>query len=144
MKKSTKKKIYMLVTGLLLHGAALILKNMHLFDSRIVIIFLSLIQYTGMFLYISAIHYFGTTYQYEKYPKESRQTLIDLNDERTRTIHDLAKARTFDVMTYVLICLPFLLIDTKADMISMICSAAVLLIFGISYAYFLTKYKKEM
>ena len=144
MKKSTKKYIYILIAGFLFYGAALILKNMHLFDRPAIIIFLCLIEYIGIFMYISAIHYFGTTYQYEKYPKESRQTLIDLHDERTRTIHDLAKARTFDTMTYVLIILPFLLIETKAGIISIICSAAVLLIFGISYAYFLMKYKKEM
>ena len=105
---------------------------------------LTLIHYAGMLLALNGVHYFGTTYQYEKYPEESRQTVIDLNDERTRTIHDLAKARTFDIMVYVLICLPFLLIEAKSDLLGIIGSAAALLILGGSYAYYARKYSKEM
>ena len=101
-------------------------------------------HYGGMLLSIFAINYFGTTYQYEKYPEESKQTLIDLNDERTRSIHNLAKARTFDIMTYVLMLLPAVLIDLKAGLSGIIGAGAALLIFGISYAFFLAKYKKEL
>lgn len=142
--KTTQKKICMLITGILLHGIGFCLKCMHLFDSRWIILCLSLMHYGGMLLAIFAVNYFGTTYQYEKYPEESKQTLIDLNDERTRTIHDLAKARTFDIMTYVLILLPFVLIDLKAGLAGILGAGAALLIFGISYAFFLVKYKREL
>lgn len=142
--KTTHKKIYMLIIGFLLHSIGLFLKNMHLFDSRWITLCLSLMQYGGMLLFIFQINYFGTTYQYEKYPEESKQTLIDKNDERTRTIHDLAKARTFDIMVYVLITLPFLLIDLKADLTGIIGAGAALLILGVSYAFFLLRYEKQM
>ncbi len=142
--KTTQKKIYMLIAGILLYGIGFCLKCMHIFNSRWIVLCLSLMHYGGMLLSIFAIHYFGTTYQYKKYPEESKQTLIDLNDERTRSIHNLAKARTFDIMTYVLMLLPAVLIDLKAGLSGIIGAGAALLIFGISYAFFLAKYKKEL
>lgn len=142
--KTTQKKVYMLITGVLLYGIGFCLKCMHIFNSRWIILCLSLMHYGGMLLSIFAIHYFGTTYQYEKYPEESKQTLIDLNDERTKSIHNLAKARTFNIMTYVLMLLPAVLIDLKAGLVGIIGAGAALLIFGISYAFFLAKYKKEL
>ena len=117
---------------------------MHIFNSRWIILCLSLMHYGGMLLSLFAVNYFGTTYQYEKYPEESKQTLIDLNDERTKSIHNLAKARTFNIMTYVLMLLPAVLIDLKAGLVGIIGAGAALLIFGISYAFFLAKYKKEL
>ncbi len=142
--KTTHKKIYMLITGVLLYGIGFCLKCMHIFNSRWIILCLSLMHYGGMLLSLFAVNYFGTTYQYEKYPEESKQTLIDLNDERTRSIHNLAKARTFNIMTYVLMLLPAVLIDLKAGLVGIIGAGAALLIFGISYAFFLAKYKKEL
>ncbi len=142
--KTTHKKIYMLITGVLLYGIGFCLKCMHIFNSRWIILCLSLMHYGGMLLSLFAVNYFGTTYQYEKYPEESKQTLIDLNDERTKSIHNLAKARTFNIMTYVLMLLPAVLIDLKAGLTGIIGAGAALLIFGISYAFFLAKYKKEL
>ena len=142
--KTTQKKIYMLIIGILLYGIGFCLKCMHIFNSRWIILCLSLMHYGGMLLSLFAVNYFGTTYQYEKYPEESKQTLIDLNDERTKSIHNLAKARTFNIMTYVLMLLPAVLIDLKAGLIGIIGAGAALLIFGISYAFFLAKYKKEL
>ena len=142
--KTTHKKIYMLITGVLLYGIGFCLKCMHIFNSRWIILCLSLMHYGGMLLSLFAVNYFGTTYQYEKYPEESKQTLIDLNDERTKSIHNLAKARTFNIMTYVLMLLPAVLIDLKAGLVGIIGAGAALLIFGISYAFFLAKYKKEL
>ena len=142
--KTTQKKIYMLITGVLLYGIGFCLKCMHIFNSRWIILCLSLMHYGGMLLSLFAVNYFGTTYQYEKYPEESKQTLIDLNDERTKSIHNLAKARTFNSMTYVLMLLPAVLIDLKAGLTGIIGAGAALLIFGISYAFFLAKYKKEL
>jgi uncharacterized membrane protein len=142
--KTTQKKIYMLITGVLLYGIGFCLKCMHIFNSRWIILCLSLMHYGGMLLSLFAVNYFGTTYQYEKYPEESKQTLIDLNDERTKSIHNLAKARTFNIMTYVLMLLPAVLIDLKAGLVGIIGAGAALLIFGISYAFFLAKYKKEL
>ena len=142
--KTTQKKVYMLITGVLLYGIGFCLKCMHIFNSRWIILCLSLIHYGGMLLSLFAVNYFGTTYQYEKYPEESKQTLIDLNDERTKSIHNLAKARTFNIMTYVLMLLPAVLIDLKAGLVGIIGAGAALLIFGISYAFFLAKYKKEL
>lgn len=143
MTTKKKKQTYILV-GLPMSAIASMLKNLHVFDGQAATICLTLIHYAGALLSLDGVHYFGTTYQYEKYPKESLQTVIDLNDERTRTIHDLAKARTFDIMVYVLICLPFLLIEARADFLGIIGSAAALLILGGSYAYFLRKYSKEI
>ena len=134
----------MLITGVLLYGIGFCLKCMHIFNSRWIILCLSLMHYGGMLLSLFAVNYFGTTYQYEKYPEESKQTLIDLNDERTKSIHNLAKARTFNIMTYVLMLLPAVLIDLKAGLVGIIGAGAALLIFGISYAFFLAKYKKEL
>ena len=142
--KTTQKKVYMLITGVLLYGIGFCLKCMHIFNSRWIILCLSLMHYGGMLLSLFAVNYFGTTYQYEKYPEESKQTLIDLNDERTKSIHNLAKARTFNIMTYVLMPLPAVLIDLKAGLVGIIGAGAALLIFGISYAFFLAKYKKEL
>ncbi len=142
--KTTQKKVYMLITGVLLYGIGFCLKCMHIFNSRWIILCLSLMHYGGMLLSLFAVNYFGTTYQYEKYPEESKQTLIDLNDERTKNIHNLAKARTFNIMTYVLMLLPAVLIDLKAGLVGIIGAGAALLIFGISYAFFLAKYKKEL
>ena len=142
--KTTQKKIYMLITGVLLYGIGFCLKCMHIFNSRWIILCLSLMHYGGMLLSLFAVNYFGTTYQYKKYPEESKQTLIDLNDERTKSIHNLAKARTFNIMTYVLMLLPAVLIDLKAGLVGIIGAGAALLIFGISYAFFLAKYKKEL
>ena len=142
--KTTQKKVYMLITGVLLYGIGFYLKCMHIFNSRWIILCLSLMHYGGMLLSLFAVNYFGTTYQYEKYPEESKQTLIDLNDERTKSIHNLAKARTFNIMTYVLMLLPAVLIDLKAGLVGIIGAGAALLIFGISYAFFLAKYKKEL
>ena len=142
--KTTQKKIYMLIIGVLLYGIGFCLKCMHIFNSRWIILCLSLMHYGGMLLSLFAVNYFGTTYQYEKYPEESKQTLIDLNDERTKSIHNLAKARTFNIMTYVLMLLPAVLIDLKAGLVGIIGAGAALLIFGISYAFFLAKYKKEL
>ena len=142
--KTTQKKIYMLITGVLLYGIGFCLKCMHIFNSRWIILCLSLMHYGGMLLSLFVFFYFGTTYQYEKYPEESKQTLIDLNDERTKSIHNLAKARTFNIMTYVLMLLPAVLIDLKAGLVGIIGAGAALLIFGISYAFFLAKYKKEL
>ena len=142
--KTTQKKVYMLITGVLLFGIGFCLKCMHIFNSRWIILCLSLMHYGGMLLSLFAVNYFGTTYQYEKYPEESKQTLIDLNDERTKSIHNLAKARTFNIMTYVLMLLPAVLIDLKAGLVGIIGAGAALLIFGISYAFFLAKYKKEL
>ena len=142
--KTTQKKVYMLITGVLSYGIGFCLKCMHIFNSRWIILCLSLMHYGGMLLSLFAVNYFGTTYQYEKYPEESKQTLIDLNDERTKSIHNLAKARTFNIMTYVLMLLPAVLIDLKAGLVGIIGAGAALLIFGISYAFFLAKYKKEL
>ena len=142
--KTTQKKVYMLIIGILLYGIGFCLKCMHIFNSRWIILCLSLMHYGGMLLSLFAVNYFGTTYQYEKYPEESKQTLIDLNDERTKSIHNLAKARTFNIMTYVLMLLPAVLIDLKAGLVGIIGAGAALLIFGISYAFFLAKYKKEL
>lgn len=142
--KTTQKKVYMLITGVLLYGIGFCLKCMHIFNSRWIILCLSLMHYGGMLLSLFAVNYFGTTYQYEKYPEESKQTLIDLNDERTKSIHNLAKARTFNIMTYVLMLLPAVLIDLKAGLVGIIGAGAALFIFGISYAFFLAKYKKEL
>lgn len=142
--KTTQKKVYMLITGVLLYGIGFCLKCMHIFNSRWIILCLSLMHYGGMLLSLFAVNYFGTTYQYEKYPEESKQTLIDLNDERTKSIHNLAKARTFNIMTYVLMLLPAVLIDLKAGLVGIIGAGAALLIFGISYAFFLAKYKREL
>ncbi len=142
--KTTQKKVYMLITGVLLYGIGFCLKCMHIFNSRWIILCLSLMHYGGMLLSLFAVNYFGTTYQYKKYPEESKQTLIDLNDERTKSIHNLAKARTFNIMTYVLMLLPAVLIDLKAGLVGIIGAGAALLIFGISYAFFLAKYKKEL
>ena len=142
--KTTQKKVYMLITGVLLYGIGFCLKCMHIFNSRWIILCLSLMHYGGMLLSLFAVKNFGTTYQYEKYPEESKQTLIDLNDERTKSIHNLAKARTFNIMTYVLMLLPAVLIDLKAGLVGIIGAGAALLIFGISYAFFLAKYKKEL
>jgi len=142
--KTTQKKVYMLITGVLLYGIGFCLKCMHIFNSRWIILCLSLMHYGGMLLSLFAVNYFGTTYQYEKYPEESKQTLIDLNDERTKSIHNLAKARTFNIMTYVLMLLPAVLIDLKAGLVGIIGAGAALLIFGISYAFFLVKYKREL
>ena len=139
-----KKKQINILVGLPMYAVAGMLKNLRVFDSQAATIFLFLIQYAGGFLALKGIHYFGTTYQYEKYPKESLKTVIDQNDERTRTIHDLAKARTFDIMVYVLIVLPFLLIEIKAGLPGIIGSFAALLILGGSYACFARKYSKEM
>ncbi len=139
-----KKNIILLIIGFLMHTAALVLKCMDISDNRTITICLSFLQYAGMFSYLSAIHYFGTTYQYEKYPEESQEALIEKNDERTATIHNLAKARAFDVMVYVLIILPFLLFDIKADLSGIIGAGAALVIMGVSYAYFLIKYSKDM
>ena len=47
-------------------------------------------------------------------------------------------------MVYVLIVLPFLLIEIKAGLPGIIGSFAALLILGGSYAYFARKYSKEM
>lgn len=143
MTTKKKKQTYILV-GLPMYAIASMLKNLHIFGSQAAAVCLTLIHYAGMLLALNGVHYFGTTYQYEKYPEESRQTVIDLNDERTRTIHDLAKARTFDIMVYMLICLPFLLIEAKSDLLGIIGSAAALLILGGSYAYYARKYSKEM
>lgn len=139
-----QKKLTLLIIGFLVHASAQMIKVMQLIDSRFLFLCLTLLQYGGMFAFVSAGHYFVTTYQYEKYPKESLQTVIDLNDERTRNIHNLAKAKTFDILTYVLICFPFLLLEMKAGLFAIIAAAAVLAILGISYAYFLSKYSKEM
>lgn len=139
-----KKKATMIIIGFSAHTAAFLLKCLHIFDSLTIMTCLTLIQYTGIFLFINGIHYFGTTYQYEKYPEESRQTVIDQNDERTRAIHNLAKARAFDIIVYVLIALPFLLIEAKADLTGIIGSAAALIILGSSYGFFYRKYAREM
>lgn len=139
-----KKKQALILVGFLMHAIAAMLKYLHIFGSQAAVICLALAQYTGMFLFIDGIHYFGTTYQYEKYPEESRQTVIDQNDERTRAIHNLAKARAFDIIVYVLIFLPFLLIEAKAGLLGIIASAAALLILGGSYAYYYRKYSREM
>lgn len=138
-----KKKQTLILVGFPIYAITSVVKCLHIFDSRPVTVCLTLIQYIGMLLFLNGIHYFGTTYQYAKYPEESRQTVIDQNDERTRTIHDLAKARTFDIITYVLILLPFLLIEAKAGLTGIICSFAALIILGVSYGYY-RKFSKEM
>ena len=61
--KTTQKKIYMLIAGILLYGIGFCLKCMHIFNSRWIVLCLSLMHYGGMLLSIFAIHYFGTTYQ---------------------------------------------------------------------------------
>jgi hypothetical protein len=143
MTTKKKKQIFIFV-GFPMHVIAFMVKSLHIFDSLPITICLTLIQYTGALLSLNGIHYFGTTYQYEKYPEESRQTVIDQNDERTRTIHNLAKARTFDIITYVLIILPFLLIETKTDLTGILCSFAALIILGVSYGYYYRKFSKEL
>ncbi len=117
---------------------------MHIVDSKFLYLCLTLLQYGGMLAFIFGVNYFGTTYQYEKYPRESLQTVIDLNDERTRSIHNLAKAKAFDIIIYVLIILPFLLLEIKAGVSAIVLTGAAPVILGISYAYFLSKYSKEM
>ncbi len=139
-----KKKKSMIIIGFPMYAISFMVKSLHSFDSRALTVCLTLIGYTGMLLFLNGIHYFGTTYQYEKYPKESRQTVIDLNDERTRTIRNLAKARTFDIIVYVLILLPVLFIETRTDLLGILGSAAALAVLGGSYAYFYRKYSKEM
>lgn len=139
-----KKKQTFILVGFPMYAIAFMVKCLHIFESQTGTICLTLIQYTGFFIFLNGIHYFGTTYQYEKYPEESQQTVIELNDERTRTIHDLAKARTFDIITYVLIVLPFLLIEAKADLMGILCSFAALIILGVSYGYHYRKFSKEM
>ncbi len=139
-----KKKQILILVGIPMHAIAFMIKCLHIFDREPATLCLTLIQYTGMLLFLNGIHYFGTTYQYEKYPEESRQTVIDQNDERTRTIHDLAKARSFDIITYVLILLPFLLIEAKAGLTGILCAFAALIILGGSYGYYYRKFSKEM
>ena len=145
MKMTVKqKKLLMLIAGFLAHAAACIIKGLHITDSRFLYLCLTLIQYGGMIAFIFGVNYFGTTYQYEKYPEESAQTVIDQNDERTRTIHNLAKAKAFNIITYVLILLPALLFEMKADLIGIAASGTALIILGISCLYFYLEYSKEM
>lgn len=139
-----KKKLFMLITGFLAYAAVCIIKALHIIDSQFLYLCLTLTQYGGMLAFIFGVNYFGTTYQYEKYPKESAQTLIDQNDERTCTIHNLAKAKAFDIITYVLILIPFLLLEIKADLAGVVVSGIALVILGISYFHYLRKYSKEM
>lgn len=134
----------MLIAGFLVNAAAYITKGMHITDSRFLNLCLTLLQYGGMLAFIFGCNYFGTTYQYEKYPKESLQTVIDLNDERTRSIRNLAKAKTFDIITYVLICLPVLLLEMKTGWFAIAAAVTVLAVLGVSYAFFHWKYSKEM
>jgi hypothetical protein len=139
-----QKKLAMLIIGLLVSTAGNITKAMHIVDSKFLYLCLTLLQYGGALAFIFGVNYFGTTYQYEKYPRESLQTVIDLNDERTRSIHNLAKAKAFDIIIYVLIILPFLLLEIKAGVSAIVLTGAAPVILGISYAYFLSKYSKEM
>ncbi|MDE7036377.1 MAG: hypothetical protein K2O98_00125, partial [Lachnospiraceae bacterium] len=77
-----QKKLAMLIIGLLVSTAGNITKAMHIVDSKFLYLCLTLLQYGGALAFIFGVNYFGTTYQYEKYPRESLQTVIDLNDER--------------------------------------------------------------
>lgn len=145
MKMTVKqKKLFMIIVGFLVYAAAGIIKGLRIIDSRFLFLCLILIQYGGMIAFIFGINYFGTTYQYEKYPEESAQTVIDQNDERTRAIHTLAKAKAFNIITYVLILLPALLFEMKADLTGIAASGTALIVLGISYLYFYLKYSKEM
>ncbi|MCI9024744.1 MAG: hypothetical protein HFG92_09940 [Dorea sp.] len=139
-----QKKLTMLIAGFLIGAAASITKGMHIIDSPFLNLCLVLLNYGGMLASLFGLNYFATTYQYEKYPKESLQTVIDLNDERTRQIHTLAKAKAFDIITYVLIFLPFLLLEIKAGVPAIVIAGTAPVILGISYAFFLSKYSKEM
>lgn len=139
-----QKKLFMLIVGLLAQTAAVMIKGLHIVDNQFLYLCLILIQYGGILAFIFGVNYFGTTYQYEKYPKESVQTVIEQNDERNRAIHSLAKAKAFDIITYVLILLPALLFEMKADLIGIIASGITLIVLGLSYLYFYLKYSKEM
>lgn len=134
----------MLIGGFLAYSIAYITRGLDIVDSQFFYLCLTLIYYSGIFIFVSGINYFGTTYQYEKHPEESVQAVIDKNDERNLAIRNLAKARTFDIITYVLIFLPFLLLDLKADLIGIAASGIALIILGLSYLYFYLKYSKEM
>lgn len=64
----------------------------------------------------------------QKYPDTARQMDIDLNDERNITIGNRAKAKGFDMMTYVFgaVLLAFALMNAALD---------VILIFVIAYLF---------
>lgn len=139
-----QKKLLMLIVGFLANAAATIIKGLHFIDNQFLHLCLIIIQFGGILAFIFGVNYFGTTYQYEKYPEESAQTLIDQNDERTRAIQNLAKAKTFDIIAYVLIILPFLLFEMKTNWVGIIASGIALVILGVTYFYYLRKYSKEM
>ncbi len=47
--KTTQKKIYMLIAGILLYGIGFCLKCMHIFNSRWIVLCLSLMHYGGSY-----------------------------------------------------------------------------------------------
>ena len=89
-----QKKLLMLIAGFLAHAAACIIKGLHITDSRFLYLCLTLIQYGGMIAFIFGVNYFGTTYQYEKYPEESAQTVIDQNAPAPSTTWQKQKLST--------------------------------------------------
>ena len=70
-----QKKLTMLIAGFLIGAAASITKGMHIIDSPFLNLCLVLLNYGGMLASLFGLNYFATTYQYEKYPKESLQTV---------------------------------------------------------------------
>ena len=105
---------------------------------------LFILQYGGFLAFIFGGHYFTTTYQYEKYPEESKKAVVDSNDGRFLDIKIRTKAKVFDIISYVLILLPALFFELKAGMIAVACSLAVLIIMGLLYAFFYRRYSRDM
>lgn len=81
---------------------------------------------------------------YEKHPAIKKQSNIDSKDERTMAITNKAKAKAFDILTAMLMIIPFLFILINLSL-WMILATIGLYLFGFFVQIFYTmKYSKEM
>lgn len=142
MKKKTKMLLFIII-GFSMYAVMAILKAMIEVNTFLTIC-LSILRYGSLLCAIFGLNYFGTTYIWERNPEISKDELVNLSDERLISIRMKAKAKTFDIMTYVLILLGALYADLKAGALVIVLLAAAGIIMAGCYFGYKNKYSKEM
>ena len=142
MKKKTKMLLIAII-GFCMYAGFTILNAVTEVNTLLTIC-LSILRYSGLLAAILGINYFGTRYIWERNPEISQDELVNLSDERLISIRNKAKAKTFDIMIYVLILLAVLYADLKAGLLVISLVAVSGIIMAGCYYYYKNKYTKEM
>lgn len=142
MEKKTKMLLFVII-GFSMYAGLNILNAVIEVNTFLRICF-SILRHGGLLGAIFGLNYLGTKYIWERNPEISKDELVNLSDERLISIRMNAKAKTFDIMTYMLLLLGALYLDLRVGFLGISLLTAAGIIMAGCYFYYKNKYAKEM